>query len=257
MVEQTQTLTSSLEDYLEVIAELAEQHKEVRGSLIAERLKVKRPSVTYAVHLLSEKGLVEFTPYGPIVLTEKGHAEAAEVRRRHAALRLFLSKILGVEEQKAAAYACRIEHVVDDEITSRLVEFLDFIEHCPTLGNGLTHICDGKCQHHDGSRPRGKQSAHHINTPLSEEIYALKASSVTLDTIPAGSSAFVVQIHGSEKQRHFLTELGFTRNTTIRVIRAAPLGDPVEVQVRGTRLSLSLADAKNIEVIACGGAKDA
>lgn len=251
MVETTTLLTSSLEDYLEVIAELAETEKEVRGSMIADRMGVKRPSVTYAVHLLSEKGFVEYTPYGPIYLTEEGKKEAAEVRRRHAVLRIFLSEILGVEASKAANFACKIEHVIDDEITSRLVEFLDFIEHCPSLSQGFLQPSSESCEHLGGECPCCVERVPHVKTPLTEEIVPLKVPTSTLDKVSIGQRAIIVQIHGDERRRHLLTELGFTRNTTVEVIRVAPLGDPAEVEVRGTRLSLSKKDAVNIEVIPC------
>ena len=251
MVETTTLLTSSLEDYLEVIAELAETEKEVRGSMIADRMGVKRPSVTYAIHLLSEKGFVEYTPYGPICLTEEGKKEAAEVRRRHAALRIFLSDILGVEKNKAASFACKMEHVIDDEITSRLVEFLDFIEHCPSLTQGFLQPSSEPCELSGGECICRQEQVPHVKTPLTEEIFPLKVPTSTLDKILVGQSAIVVQVHGNERRRHLLAELGFTRNTTVQVIRVAPLGDPAEVEVRGTRLSLSRKDAANIEVIPC------
>lgn len=251
MVETTTLLTSSLEDYLEVIAELAETEKEVRGSMIADRLGVKRPSVTYAIHLLSEKGFVEYAPYGPVYLTEAGKKEAAEVRRRHAALRIFLSGILGVEENKAADFACKIEHVIDDEITSRLVEFLDFIEHCPSLSQGFLQPSSLPCELSGGECSCSLDRHPHVKTPLTEEIYPLKVPTTTLDEIDVGQRCIIVQIHGNERRRHLLTEMGFTRNTAVQVIRIAPLGDPAEVEVRGTRLSLSKKDAVNIEVIPC------
>lgn len=235
-MEETAVLTSSLEDYLEVISELAEEHEEVRASMIARELDVKRPSVTYALRLLAEHGLVAYAPYGPIFLTEEGQRGAQDVRRRHRALRIFLENMLGVEHGKADEFACKIEHTVDQEITSRLVEFMDFLEHSPELKEAW----------HPRAWP-----AEPAEDSTAEELAELKAPVKLLSEMKPGSTAFVTRVVGDARKRHRMTEMGFTRNATVRVVRAAPLGDPLEVEIKGYRLSLSLKDAKNILVVDC------
>ena len=112
-------LTASLEDYIEAIADLSESRAAVRSSHIAERLGVKRPSVTSALRSLADKGLIVYLPYVPISLTVKGVHEAAKVRKRHKAMEIFLVKILGIEEDQAVQYACRLEHAMDQELTQQ------------------------------------------------------------------------------------------------------------------------------------------
>ena len=70
----------------------------------------------------------------------------------------------------------------------------------------------------------------------------------TLRDTKIGSSAKVVKIHGEGAIRRRIMDMGITRGVEIRVRKAAPLGDPIEITVRGYELSLRLEDAEKIEV---------
>ena len=70
----------------------------------------------------------------------------------------------------------------------------------------------------------------------------------TLRETKIGQSATVVKIHGEGAVRRRIMDMGITRGVEIRVRKVAPLGDPLEVTVRGYELSLRKADAAMIEV---------
>ena len=70
----------------------------------------------------------------------------------------------------------------------------------------------------------------------------------TLKDIPVGSSAVVVKIHGEGALRRRIMDMGITKGTEIYVRKVAPLGDPVEITVRGYELSLRKADAEILEM---------
>ena len=70
----------------------------------------------------------------------------------------------------------------------------------------------------------------------------------TLKDIPVGSSAVVVKIHGEGALRTRIMDMGITKGTEIYVRKVAPLGDPVEITVRGYELSLRKADAEILEM---------
>ena len=70
----------------------------------------------------------------------------------------------------------------------------------------------------------------------------------TLRQIKVGGSARVVKVHGERPIRRRIMDMGITKGVEITVRRVAPLGDPMELTVRGYELSLRLADAENIEV---------
>lgn len=70
----------------------------------------------------------------------------------------------------------------------------------------------------------------------------------TLKTIRPGQTVSVLKISGEGPVRRRIMDMGITRGTAITVRKVAPLGDPIEVNVRGYELSLRRDDAEMIEV---------
>ncbi len=70
----------------------------------------------------------------------------------------------------------------------------------------------------------------------------------TLKDIKVGQSAEVVKLEGEGAVKRRIMDMGITKGTQIHVRKVAPLGDPVEVTVRGYELSLRKADAQKILV---------
>ncbi len=71
----------------------------------------------------------------------------------------------------------------------------------------------------------------------------------TLKDARIGDSVTVVKLHGEGAVRRRIMDMGITKNVEIFVRKVAPLGDPIEVNVRGYELSLRKADAEMIEVM--------
>ncbi|MBQ2987514.1 MAG: ferrous iron transport protein A [Clostridia bacterium] len=70
----------------------------------------------------------------------------------------------------------------------------------------------------------------------------------TLKQIKIGKSAKVVKVHGEGALKRRIMDMGITKGVTISVRKVAPLGDPLEITVRGYELSLRKEDAEMIEV---------
>ena len=70
----------------------------------------------------------------------------------------------------------------------------------------------------------------------------------TLKQTPIGSTVRVVKIHGEGAVRRRIMDMGITRGVEIYVRKVAPLGDPMELNLRGYELSLRKDDADMIEV---------
>lgn len=70
----------------------------------------------------------------------------------------------------------------------------------------------------------------------------------TLRDVKCGRSVSVVKLHGEGAVKRRIMDMGITKGTDVYVRKVAPLGDPVEVTVRGYELSLRKADAQMIEV---------
>ena len=68
-----------------------------------------------------------------------------------------------------------------------------------------------------------------------------------LREVPVGGTVKVVRIHGEGAVKRRIMDLGITRGVEIYVRKVAPLGDPIEITVRGYELSLRKADAESIE----------
>ena len=70
----------------------------------------------------------------------------------------------------------------------------------------------------------------------------------TLKEVKIGATARVVRVHGEGALRRRIMDMGLTRGVEVTVRRVAPLGDPIEIHLRGYELSLRKADAEMIEV---------
>ena len=70
----------------------------------------------------------------------------------------------------------------------------------------------------------------------------------TLKDAKIGQSVVVVKLHGEGAVRRRIMDMGITKNVEIFIRKVAPLGDPIEICVRGYELSLRKADAEMIEV---------
>jgi ferrous iron transport protein A len=70
----------------------------------------------------------------------------------------------------------------------------------------------------------------------------------TLDLAAVGTSAQILRLHGQGAVKRRIMEMGLTKGTEIYVRKVAPLGDPIEITVRGYELTLRKADASLIEV---------
>ncbi|MEN6385740.1 MAG: metal-dependent transcriptional regulator [Phycisphaerales bacterium] len=123
---ETKQLSESLEDYLEAIYNLSRAGKVARSRDIAQILDVACASVTGALKLLSQRGLIDYEPYGNIYLTEKGLQQAQSVVRRHNIIESFFVNVLGVDKKTAQQAACKAEHALGPIVISRLSSFTDF-----------------------------------------------------------------------------------------------------------------------------------
>ena len=70
----------------------------------------------------------------------------------------------------------------------------------------------------------------------------------TLKEVAVGKTAKVVKLHGEGAIKRRIMDMGITKGTEIYVRKVAPLGDPIEITVRGYELSLRKADAETVEV---------
>jgi Mn-dependent transcriptional regulator len=197
-------LSPSLEDYLETILQLCEEHGTTKISVIAKKLNIAKPSVTQAVASLCREGLVNHTRYGPISLTDKGRAKAREVWHRHQTISRFLYEILKVSPAVAEKDACMIEHVISPETIGQMAGWL------------------------------GEKSQSNSET----------AAHLSLDALLPGEKARIVKIEGkSSPIKRRMLEMGLVPGVAVEMERIAPLNDPIELRIGDYHLSLRREEA--------------
>ena len=107
-------LQESGEMYLETIYILSQQKADVRSVDVADYMNFSKPSVSRAMGLLRDEGLLKKDSGNLLKLTEAGEILAKRIYERHTVLTtLFMN--LGVDEKTATEDACRIEHYISDK----------------------------------------------------------------------------------------------------------------------------------------------
>lgn len=121
----------TIEEYVETIGALEERESPVSTSSIAQVLGLSLASVSEMMHRLSEKGLVDYTPYGGARLTEEGKRRFLKLTRRHRLWEVFLNRHLGIGWEDVYRHACNLEHATSDVVAEKLAGFLDNPRVCP------------------------------------------------------------------------------------------------------------------------------
>ena len=74
----------------------------------------------------------------------------------------------------------------------------------------------------------------------------------TLKQAKVGETVKVVKLHGEGAVKRRIMDMGITRGAEVHIRKVAPLGDPIEIELRGYELSIRRSEAKNIFVKPCG-----
>ena len=213
----------SIEDYLRVIYSLFERNKNkgegIKSIDISKELNITRASVSGMKRRLTKLGYIKSNKYSKIFVTKKGRNEARRITHNHRVIEVFLTDILGYGINKVHEEAHKLEHAFSEESMKRLDKFLNN----PKLS------------------PFGRSIPHN------NEVGA-KPMNLTLDKLKAGQEGRVIKISGKDDLHKRILGMSVAKGTKVKVERTAPLGDPIEIKVKGYSLSLRREEAKNIEV---------
>ena len=110
--------------YLETIYLLERESQHAHTADIAKLLGVSKPSVTKAMGLLKEQGLIEQERYGPVVLTERGREISEKIYENHKLITQFIISSLGLSPKQAEENACKIEHIISPDMLSAMKEYM-------------------------------------------------------------------------------------------------------------------------------------
>jgi len=141
-----------------------------------------------------------------------------------------------------------MEHAVSERTLDRLLRLLAFMENCPRAGadwlRRLSHqwqgdVCEGQCQ----------TCLEEYLTRMKERIEGDERKTMTtLNELSPGQKGAVQKVGGKGAVRRRLIDMGLVPGSEIEVERVAPLGDPIEVKVKGYHLSLRKEEAVLIQV---------
>src|SRR5262245_60497824 len=116
--------TQAVQDYLKAIHSLGGAEDMVSPVDVAERLRVRAPSVTGMLKRLADAGWIEYESGLGAKLTEQGVAEARRVIRRHRLVELFLTRVLGLDWSEVDAEAGRLEHAISQRLEQAIAAHL-------------------------------------------------------------------------------------------------------------------------------------
>lgn len=238
-MEKSLKISSTLQDLLEAIYHLSKINKVARVKDLAESLSISKASVSHNLKHLEEKGYVNHDRYSFATLTPKGLVEAEKVVQRHRVISNFFYQILKLDQDTADSISCVLEHVVENKVIERIMEFLDYVSNLPP--EVKEHILNFKKD--DISQEKEKFSYDEQDRfNLYTKIYT------TLMDLKPGSEAEVIRIKGKGEFQKRLADLGIIKGRKLKVERVAPLGDPIYINANKTRLSIRKDDAYCVEV---------
>lgn len=225
-----EALTPSLEDYLEAIWTISLREKVARVKDIAKCLAVTTPSVVSALNVLLEKNLIKHERYGYIELTDQGALKAKEVDEHHKLLFTLLNEIFGINAGIASKDACKIEHHLSKETIKRIEQFIQFLEEHQEEKTFFTSRFKGFVEKGEEDMRDKKE----------------KRADFTLRDLKPGEKGKVIKIKGKGNLKKRLLDMGIVPGTEIQLKKVAPLGDPVDILVKGYHLSLRKEEARDI-----------
>src|SRR5437588_10714878 len=126
-----ETLSATVEEYLETIYNMAMEDEIVIGARLAEKIRVSAPTVTEMLKRLVRDGYIEMDQKRAVTLTEAGNQAAEAVLRRHRLTERFLVDMLGMQWHQVHEEACRMEHFISGPVEARVVSSLHHPTPCP------------------------------------------------------------------------------------------------------------------------------
>ena len=213
-------LTPAMQDYLKVLFHLSEDQATTGTNALASRMHVAAPSATNMVKRLAQLELVVHSPYRGIELTPAGRAIALEVIRHHRLLELYLSQVLDVPWDKVHEEAERLEHVISEDLETRIAEKLGEPEFDPH-GDPIPH--------HNGGLPQ--------------------RTADSLWESPPGRDVVLVRVCDQDPGLLlYLEELHLRPGTHLDVIETSPYGGTQTIRVEGVETVIGYELAKSLLV---------
>ncbi|MGE5677688.1 MAG: metal-dependent transcriptional regulator [Pseudomonadota bacterium] len=132
MRREDNSLSASMEDYLEMIYRLSLDTGFTRLTELSDALNVQPPSATKMVQKLGELNLLKYEKYGVIMLEQQGKLLGKSLLHRHNIIEALL-KVLGIPQSHILSETEKIEHTISEETIRCFEEYVNFIKNNPDL----------------------------------------------------------------------------------------------------------------------------
>jgi DtxR family Mn-dependent transcriptional regulator len=219
-LERRGAFSRAQEDYLKALYHLHGDLRPVPTRELAQRLGISSPSVSEMVSRLTAQGLVEHDRYRGQQLTREGRKVALELVRHHRLLEMFLVQVLGYHWDEVHDEAERLEHVMSERMEQRIFELL--------------------------GRPELDPHGHAIPT-ASGKVRSL--SERPLSECHAGEKVLVQGVSDEDAGRlRELERRGLLPGTRLEVVAVSEYEGPIEVRIKGRRVSIPLGLARGMFV---------
>ncbi len=212
----------SIEEYLEAVYRLEREGPGVTTSGLASSLGVAAASVSGMLKKLAKEGYVEQVARGEVKLTRKGLEVAVRVLRRHRLAERLLTDVLGMPWDEVHSEACMLEHAISERVEARLLALLRDPQTCP---------------HGQPIPPRDLSDPALRGEPLAQ--------------LPEGKRARVESVTEELPEiLRYLGEIGLRPGVELGLVRKAPLGGPLTIEIGGASHAISLELARMVMVSA-------
>jgi len=227
-----ETLSATVEEYLETIYNMAMEDEIVIGARLAERFLVSAPTVTEMLKRLVRDGYIEMDNKRQVSLTESGNQAAEAVLRRHRLTERFLVDMLGMQWHQVHEEACRLEHFISGAVEARVIASLNNPTTCPhgnpipgSVANARSYLKD--------------QGAVRLSTLSVNET----ATILCISEVVEDEEALILYMH----------EKGLTPGTRLTILaknnsNEEEQEESVKLQVAGHEVCISIASAAKIWV---------
>ncbi|MBN1678301.1 MAG: metal-dependent transcriptional regulator [Candidatus Thermoplasmatota archaeon] len=208
-------VSPNTEQYLKVIYVLTEDGGVAKTSEIASAMNVTPASVTEMLHKLSDQGYIAHEPYRGATLRPRGRRIACRMARRHRLLERFLNDYVGIKGRERHEQACKMEHVLTDEVEQNLCRIMNHPTECP----------------HGRQIPR-------CGRPISCE--KCTGNDMPLTNVKEGQKVVVSHlVSRSHDELCSMLAMGFVPGAEVKVEKRVPMGGPIIVSLKGVKIAIA------------------
>ena len=223
-----ESLSATVEEYLETIYNMSAENEVVIGARLAEKFGVSAPTVTEMLKRLVRDGYIEMDNKRQVTLTDAGNQAAEAVLRRHRLTERFLADMLGMQWHQVHEEAGRLEHFISGAVEERVIASLNNPTTCPH-GNPIP-----------GSVP-------------SARTYLKDQGAIRLSTLANGEKATVLLVSEVVEDEEglilYLHEKGLTPGTLLTVL-SQDVGNKSDNQQEDFRLQVEGREVRISEAVA-------